>query len=73
MLLYYPFWMFMGFNLHFYIIFGTTLLTGGSARVAVFFAYFSVLKKRNIKWSANGIKPSGELFLERKKSTIQET
>ena len=27
MLLYYPFWMFMGFTLHFYIIFGTNLLT----------------------------------------------
>ena len=24
MLLYYPFWMFMGFTLHFYIIFGPT-------------------------------------------------
>ena len=36
MLLYYPFWMFMGFTLHFYIIFGTNLLTGGPARLAVF-------------------------------------
>ena len=27
MLLYYPFWMFMGFTLHFYIIFGTTVRT----------------------------------------------
>ena len=36
MLLYYPFWMFMGFTLHFYIIFGTNLLTGGPARIAVF-------------------------------------
>ena len=42
MLLYYPFWMFMGFILHIYIIFGTTLLTGGPARIAVFclFQYF---------------------------------
>ena len=39
MLLYYPFWMFMGFTLHIYIIFGTNLLTGGPARIAVFFAY----------------------------------
>ena len=31
MLLYYPFWMFMGFTLHIYIIFGTNLLTGGLA------------------------------------------
>ena len=36
MLLYYPFWMFMGFTLHFYVIFGTDLLTGGPARIAVF-------------------------------------
>ena len=42
MLLYYPFWMFMGFILHIYIIFGTNLLTGGPARIAVFclFQYF---------------------------------
>ena len=36
MLLYYLFWMFMGFILHIYIIFGTNLLTGGPARIAVF-------------------------------------
>ena len=42
MLLYYPFWMFMGFILHIYIIFGTNLLTGGPARIALFclFQYF---------------------------------
>ena len=33
MLLYYPFWMFMGFILHIYIIFGTNLLAGGPARI----------------------------------------
>ena len=36
MLLYYPFWMFMGFTLHLYIIFGTNLLTGGPTRIVVF-------------------------------------
>ena len=36
MLLYYLFWMFMGFTLNFYIIFGTNLQTGGPARIAVF-------------------------------------
>ena len=55
--------MFMGFTLHFYIIFGTNLLTGGPTRIAVF-AYFSVSKKRNIKQSPNGMKPSGAIFLE---------
>ena len=29
--------MFMGFILHIYIIFGTKLLTGGPARIAIFF------------------------------------
>ena len=64
MLLYYLFWMFMGFSLHFYIIFGTNLLTGGPARIVVSFSYFSVSKKRNIKRSPNGVKPSGAIFLE---------
>ena len=59
MLLYYPFWMFMGFIIHIYIIFGTNLLTGGPARLAVFFASFSVSKIRNIKRIPNGMKPSG--------------
>ena len=36
MLLYYLFWMFMGFTLHFYIIFGTNLITGGPAHIVVF-------------------------------------
>ena len=49
MLLYYPCWMFMGFILHIYIIFGTNLLTGGPARIAIFFAYISISKKRDIK------------------------
>ena len=39
----------MGFNMHFYIIFGTNLLTEGLVQIAVFFAYFSVSQKRNIK------------------------
>ena len=59
MLLYYPFWMFMG--LHIYIIFGTNLLTGGPTQIVVF-AYFRVPPKRNIKWSPNGMKPSGTWF-----------
>ena len=41
-MLYYLFWMFMGFILHIYIIFGTNLLTGGPTRISVFclFHYF---------------------------------
>ena len=58
----------MGFIIHFYIIFGTNLLTGGPTQNCCFFAYFSVSKKRNIKRSPSGMKPSGELFMERKQS-----
>ena len=47
MLLYYPFCMFMGFTLHFYIIFGTNLLTGGPARIAVFLP-ISVFRRKGI-------------------------
>ena len=46
MLLYYPFWMFMGFTLHFYIIFGTNLITGGPTRIAVFFCLFQYIKEK---------------------------
>ena len=58
----------MGFILHFYIIFGTNLLIGSSAQNAIFFTYFKVSKKRNIKWGPNGMKPSGDLFLEQTQS-----
>ena len=51
MLLYYLFWMFMGFIKHFYITFGTNLLTQSPVPVSVFFAYFRVSKKRKIKRS----------------------
>ena len=56
--------MLMGLFIHFYIIFGTHLLTEGPVQIVVFFAYFSVSQKRNIKRNPNGMKPSGELFLE---------
>ena len=39
----------MGFIIHFYIIFGTNLLTGGPAQIAVFSAYFSVSKEKDNK------------------------
>ena len=44
-ILYYPFWMFMGFTLHLYIIFGTNLLTGGPAQIAVFCLFQSFTEK----------------------------
>ena len=54
--------MFMGFSKHFYIIFGTNLLTGGPAQIVVFLPISVFQRKRNIKRSPNGMKPSGELF-----------
>ena len=61
MLSYYLFWMLMGFILHIYIIFGTNLLTGGPAHIAVFLP-ISVFRRKGI---SNGMKPSGAWFLER--------
>ena len=65
MLYYILFWTLMGFIIHFYIIFGTNLLTGGPAQNCCFFAYFRVSQKQNIKRSPNGMKPSGTWFSER--------
>ena len=64
MLFYYLFWMLMGLFIHFYIIFGTNLLTQGPVQIVVFFAYFSVSKEMNIKRSPNGMKHPGAIFLE---------
>ena len=58
----------MGFIMHFYIIFGTNLSTKGPVQIAVFFAYFSVSQKRNIKQNPNGTKPSQGYFLEQTQS-----
>ena len=52
MLLYYLFWMFMDFTLHFYIIFGTNLLIGGPARIAIFLP-ISVFRGKGI---SDGVK-----------------
>ena len=49
MLYYILFWTLLGFIIHFYIIFGTNLLTGGPAQNCCFFAYFSDSQKKNIK------------------------
>ena len=65
MLLYYHLGCFMGFTMHFYITFGTNLLTQSPVPVSVF-PCFSVSQNRNIKRSPNGMKPSEKLFLERK-------
>ena len=65
MLYYLLFWTLLGFIIHFYIIFGTNLLTRRPAQNCCFFACFRVSKKRNIKRSPNGMKPSGTWFSHR--------
>ena len=67
MLLYYLFWMFMGFIMHFYIIFGTNLLTKGPLPVSVFLP-ISVFCKKGIP---NGIQTKWNLrwsFLDQKQT-----
>ena len=46
MLFYYLFWTFMGFIIHFYIIFGTNLLTGGPAQNCYFLPILGFRRKR---------------------------
>ena len=46
-----PVWMFMGFTLHFYTIFGTNLLTVGPPCIAVFLP-ISVFRRKGI---SNGV------------------
>ena len=57
MLLYYLFWMFNGFNLPFYIIFGTNLLTKGPVQIAVFLP-ISVFRRKGI---SNGVQTEWNL------------
>ena len=45
MLYYILFWTLLGFIIHFYIIFGTNLLTGGPAQIAVFCLFQSFAEK----------------------------
>ena len=57
MILYYTFWMIMGFILHIYIIFRTNLLTGGPDRIAIFLP-ISVFQRKGI---SNGVQTEWNL------------
>ena len=57
--------MFMGFILHIYIIFGTNLLTGGPAHIAVFLPIL-VFRGKRISNGANGMKLPRWFFLDQK-------
>ena len=71
MLLYYPFWMFMGFTLHIYIIFGTNLLTGGPARIAVFFFLFQCSEEKEYQTESKRNETFGSVIFG--KNITQET
>ena len=64
MLLYILFWMFNGLYYTLSYYFWDEPINPRPSANCCFFAYFSVSQKRNIKRSPNGMKPSGELFLE---------
>ena len=65
MLLYYLFWMFTGFIMLFYMIFGTNLLTQSPVPVSVF-PCFRVSQKRKIKRSPIDLKLHGTYFWTRR-------
>src|SRR3954462_2842868 len=66
MLYYLLFWAIFGFIIHFYIIFGTNLLTGGPAQICCFLP-ISVFRRKGI---SNGLETERnqleKLFLEGK-------
>ena len=70
MLLYYLFWMLMGLLLHFYIIFGTNLLTAGPAQIAVFLP-ISVFEEKEYQTESKWNETFGNVIFGTNK--IQET
>ena len=52
----------MGFIIHFYIIFGTKLLTGGRAQIAVFFCLFQCFAEKEYQMESKRMKPSERDF-----------
>ena len=77
MLLYYLFWMLMGFILHFYIIFGTNLLTQGPVQIVVFCLFQCFAEKEyqtESKWNETfGSVIFGTNVIHRNWSGRQET
>ena len=70
MLLYYLFWMLMGFILHFYIIFGTNLLTQGPVQIAVF-CLFHCFEETEYQTESKRNKTFGNVIFS--PNVIQET
>src|SRR3954471_12679982 len=73
MLYYLLFWAILGFIIHFYIIFGTNLLTGGPAQICCFFCLFQCFeekeyqtesKRNKINWRSYFWKESNRMDLD---------
>src|SRR3954463_11983401 len=73
MLYYLLFWTILGFIIHFYIIFGTNLLTEGPAQICFFFCLFQCFeekeyqtesKRNEINWRSYFLKESYQKSLE---------
>ena len=62
--------MFMDFTLHIYIIFGTNLLTGGPARIAVF-CLFQYFKEKEYQTESKRNETFGNVIFS--PNTTQET
>ena len=54
--------MFMGFTKHFYIIFGTNLLTGGPTQIAVFFCLFQCFTEKEYQTESKRNENSGRVI-----------
>ena len=57
----------MGFIMHFYIIFGTKLLTKGPMQIAVF-CLFQCFEEKEYQMESKRNEPSGAIFLEQTQS-----
>ena len=69
--------MFMGFTLHFYIIFWTNLLTGGPTRIVVYFCLFQCFEEKEYQTESKrnetfGVNIFGTNLIQRTWSASQE-
>ena len=71
MLLYLLFWTILGFIFHFYITFGTNLLTGGPAQNCCFFAFFQYFEEREYQTESKQNETFGIVIFQ--PNVIQET
>ena len=71
MLLYLLFWTIMGFIFHFYITFGTNLLTGGPTQICCFFCLFQYFKEKEYQTESKRNETFGNVIFSSDK--IQET